>query len=97
MPKLTIEQSHRMSAEEARRCLESLSQDLSDKYGLTSCWLSDTEAKVERTGASGHIKIEPQRVVVHLDLSFALSPIKGKIEERIRQELARLFATQAAV
>jgi len=94
MPKLTIEQAHKLPADEARKCLDGLSQDLSDKYGLTSRWISDTECKVERTGASGNIKIEPQRVVVNLDLSFALSPIKGKIESRIREELEKLFAPQ---
>ena len=96
MPKMTIEQAHKLSAEDARKCIEGLNRDLSDKYGLTSCWLSDTEAKVERTGATGNIKIEPQRVVVNLDLSFALSPLKGKIESRIRETLAQLFAVQSA-
>jgi putative polyhydroxyalkanoate system protein len=96
MPKLTIEQPHKLPADEARKCLDTLSRDLADKYGLSCNWLSDTEAKVERTGASGNIKIEPQRVLVNLDLSFALSPLKGKIESRIREELARLFVPKAS-
>jgi putative polyhydroxyalkanoate system protein len=96
MPKLNIEQSHKMPADEARKCLDSLSKDLADKYGLTCKWLSDTEAKVERTGATGNIKIEPQRVLVNLDLSFALTPLKGTIESRIREELSRLFAPKAS-
>ena len=94
MPKLTIEQSHKMPADEARKCLDELSRDLSDKYGLSCKWLSDTEAKVERTGASGSIRIEPQRVLVNLDLSFALTPLKGKIESKIREELERLFTAK---
>jgi len=91
MPKVNIEQSHKLPAAEAKKSLDGLSADLADKYGLTSRWLSDTEAKVERTGVSGTIKIEPQRVLVNLDLSFALTPLKGTIESRIRDELKRLF------
>ena len=92
MPKLEITQSHKLSAAEAKTKLESLCKRLSDKYGLTSKWHSDTEAKVERTGASGTIKIEPAQVKVNLDLSFALTPIKGKVEEKIKDELKKLFA-----
>lgn len=95
MPKMTIEQPHSVPAEEARKRLEGLSSDLSDKYGLTSRWLSETECRVERTGATGAIRIEAKRVVVDLDLSFALSPIKGKIEGRIRDELQRLFSGES--
>ena len=91
MPKLEITHPHKDTAADAKTKLDKLSQELSSKYGLTSKWVSDTEAKVERTGASGTIKIEPTLVKVHLDLSFALSPIKGKVEEKIKEELKKLF------
>jgi len=91
MPKIQIKQSHNVTAAEAKTKLEALSRDLSDKYGLTSKWASDTEAKVERTGATGTIKIAPSEVVVDLDLSFALTPIKGKVQEKITEELKKLF------
>ena len=91
MPKLEITQSHTGTAEEAKTKLETLAKELSDKYGLSSKWLSDTEAKVERTGATGAIKIEPKHVKVSLDLSFVLSPMKSKIEEKIKDELKKLF------
>jgi putative polyhydroxyalkanoate system protein len=91
MPKLEITQSHSGTAAEAKTKLDTLAKELSDKYGLSSKWLSDTEAKVERTGATGAIKIEPKQVKVNLDLSFALTPIKGKVEEKIKEELKKLF------
>ncbi len=91
MPKLEITQSHTVTAAEAKQKLDTLSKDLADKYGLTSQWVSDTEAKVERTGASGTIKIEQSAVRVNLDLSFALTPIKGTVETKIKDELKKLF------
>ncbi|HMU40590.1 MAG TPA: polyhydroxyalkanoic acid system family protein [Pseudomonadota bacterium] len=91
MPKVEISHKHAVTAAEAKQKLQQLSQDLSDKYGLTSKWTSDTEAKVERTGASGTIRIEPNLIKVVLDLSFALTPIKGTVEEKIKKELTKLF------
>ena len=91
MPKLEITQSHKVTAAEAKQKLDGLSKDLSEKYGLSSKWVSDTEAKVERSGASGTIKIGASAITVFLDLSFALTPIKGTVEAKIKSELAKLF------
>ncbi|MFO0574891.1 MAG: polyhydroxyalkanoic acid system family protein [Polyangia bacterium] len=91
MPKLEITQSHKVSAEEAKKRLENLSQELSEKYGLSSTWKSATQAEVKRTGANGTINIEPNQVRVNLDLSFVLSPMKDTIEKKIKDELAKLF------
>ena len=52
MPKLEITQSRKVTAAEAKQKLDGLSKELSEKYGLSSKWVSDTEAKVERTGAT---------------------------------------------
>jgi putative polyhydroxyalkanoate system protein len=91
MPKVEISQSHKVTAAEAKQKLDQLSKELSEKYGLTSQWQSDTVAKVERTGAKGTITILPNAVSVMLDLSFALTPIKGTVEEKIKNELKKLF------
>jgi putative polyhydroxyalkanoate system protein len=91
MAKLQISQSHNVTAAEARQRLDKLSKELGEKYGLNSTWHSDTEAKVERSGAKGTIKILPNSVQIDLDLSFAMTPIKGTIEKRIKDELEKLF------
>jgi len=91
MAKLQISQSHNLTAAEAHDRIDKLSKDLGEKYGLTSSWVNDTEAKVERTGAKGTIKILTNLINVELDLSFAMSPLKGTIEKRIKEELERLF------
>lgn len=91
MPKLEITQRHSVSAEEAKKRIQTLATELSDKYGLSSLWKSDTLAEVKRTGATGLISIEANLVKVALDLSFVLSPMKDKIESKIKEELAKLF------
>lgn len=93
MPKLTIEQRHQLEPAIVRERLDGLRTRLADKYGLTATWTSDKECKIQRTGASGTLRCEPERVVVQLDLSFALSPLKGRVEEGIRRELERALVT----
>src|SRR5436190_266172 len=92
MPKLTIEQSHGLDPAAARQRLDALSARLADRYGIRSTWRSPTEATFDRIGASGTISVRPGKVVIQVDLSFALTPLKGKVESRIRDELAAALA-----
>jgi len=87
MPKFTVERSHTLSAEEAKLRLQTLSDKLSAKYGISSQWKSATEAEVKGTGASGKITCTANKVSVFIDLSFALTPLKSKIEEKVQREL----------
>jgi putative polyhydroxyalkanoate system protein len=92
MAKLTIEQAHALPLDEVKRRLQELADRLSAKYGIDAKWTSDREASLKRTGVSGTIKVAEDKVAVLLDLSFALSPVKGKIQERIQQELKSALA-----
>lgn len=87
MAKLTIEQPHGLSMEEAKRRLTTLSDRLASKYGLDARWLSDCEAQIKTTGVTARLTCSEGMVRVLMDLSFALFPVKGKIEERLRREL----------
>ena len=89
MPKIMIEESHSLPPTEVRRRLEAMSAELSSQYGIDSHWISETEAEIKRTGATGKISCTDSRVCVSLDLSFALSPLKGKIEAGVRSKLKK--------
>lgn len=92
MAKLTIEQAHALPLDEVKRRLQELADRLSAKYGIDAKWTSDREASLKRTGVSGTIKVAEDKVAVLLDLSFALLPMKGKIQERIARELKSALA-----
>lgn len=87
MPKLNIEQSHTLPLDEAKKRLQALADRLAGKYGIEASWISPTEATVKRTGVTGKITCGTERVTVALDLSFMLSPLKDKVESRVRDEL----------
>jgi len=92
MAKLSIEQAHALPIDEVKRRLQELADRLSAKYGIDAKWTSDREATLKRTGVSGIIKVAEDKVAVLLDLSFALLPMKGKIQERIARELKSALA-----
>jgi putative polyhydroxyalkanoate system protein len=92
MAKLNIEQAHALPLDEVKRRLQELADRLSVKYGIDAKWTSDREAKLKRTGVSGVITLTESKVAVLLDLSFALIPVKGKIQERIERELKSALA-----
>jgi putative polyhydroxyalkanoate system protein len=92
MAKLNIEQAHALPLDEVKRRLQELADRLSAKYGIDARWTSDREATLKRTGVSGTIKVGDDKVAVLLDLSFALIPMKGKIQERIARELKSALA-----
>lgn len=91
MPTIKISQGHTLDAAEAKKRLETLSEQLGTEYGINAKWKNDTLAEVSRSGLSGSIKIEPKQVLVDLDLSFVMSPLKGKIEERVKAKLAEVL------
>jgi putative polyhydroxyalkanoate system protein len=92
MPSIDITQRVHVTPEEARRRLERFNGELQERFGLTPRWVSPTVAEVSRAGGSGTLRIEPDRVDVHIDLSFALTPLRRRIETEIRGRLAELFA-----
>ena len=92
MPKLNIEHPHSLPLDEVKKRLQALADRLSAKYGIEAKWLSDREASVKRTGVTGKITCTDEKVTVFLDLNFALTPLKGKVENRVKQELANVLA-----
>lgn len=92
MPKLQIEQSHSLPLEEVKKRLQDLADSLAAKYGIEANWVSETEANVKRTGVTGKILCTAEKVSVFLDLSFVLSPMRDKVESRVRQKLSECLA-----
>jgi putative polyhydroxyalkanoate system protein len=92
MAKLSIEQAHTLPLEEVKKRLTELADRLAAKYGIDARWVSEREASLKRIGVSGTIQVGENKVAVLLDLSFALIPMKGRIQDRIARELKAALA-----
>jgi putative polyhydroxyalkanoate system protein len=93
MPKVHIEQAHALSREEAKkRVVQVLADREAAEHGITSRWASPFELELTATGATGRLLIEDKSVVVNLDLSLLLWPVKGRIESELREGLRQALA-----
>ena len=92
MAKLSIEQAHALPLDEVKKRLTEVADRLAAKYGIEARWTSDREASLKRLGISGTIHVGESKVAVVLDVSFALLPMKGRIQERIERELKSALA-----
>ena len=91
MPKIKMDRSHSLSMDEARSKVDNMAADLEKRYGLKSN-LAGNKLNFKRTGVKGHVEISDGKVSVLVDLSMMLSPLKGKVEENLKQNLEQEFA-----
>jgi len=96
MAKFTVEEPHQLAAAEVKQRLDGFLKRMAAKMGGTYAWGSDTEATITHSMAKAMVKIEPARVVVNVEGGMALSLIKGKLEPRLKDELAKALAAQAS-
>jgi putative polyhydroxyalkanoate system protein len=89
MPKIHLEHPHSLELSEVRKRMERSLEELSSKYDVKTTWKDDRNVDLKRSGLKGFAKIEDDSVVVELDLSFVLAPMKGKIEQRLKDKLAK--------
>ncbi len=86
---IRVEQAHGMDPQEVRRKMETVLSDMASKYDLKTRWTSDTRVEISRSGVSGWAEVLPNKVVVELKLSFPVSALAGKVEERLRAKMSQ--------
>jgi putative polyhydroxyalkanoate system protein len=89
MPRIKIEHPHSMDLQVVREKMEKSLNSLAAKHDITVTWKDDKHVDLKRSGLKGTAEIREKSVCVDLDLSFVLSPLKGKIEQRLREKLTQ--------
>lgn len=89
MPQIRVKQDHGLPIDILKSRLDQLAQQLKEQYGISAEWISDDQAKIERTGMTGKIIFSPTEVNIELELSFILAGLRDKIEERVKRELQK--------
>ena len=83
---MKIRRQHTLGAEEAKRRVDQVADELGGKLNLTSRWEGD-HLRVNGRGVSGRIIVEGDNVEVHVTLGLAMlmlrEPIRASIEESI--------------
>jgi putative polyhydroxyalkanoate system protein len=88
---IKVAKAHTLGQEEALKRAQELVRDLGQKLKADVKW-DGPRATLKGTGFSGKADVSADKVAVDVDLSFMLSPMKGKIESKIEQALQEKFA-----
>ena len=86
MANIHIKQSHNLSHDEARARVEEIAEDLKAKLDADYCWEGDS-LRFHRAGASGSIDLGKGFIDLKIKLGMLLTPMKGKIEDSIREKM----------
>jgi hypothetical protein len=100
MPRLTIETSHTLGAEEATRRLREKLSSLKDIYrdqfsDLEEQWNGEEFSfrfKAAGMKIAGAATVDPSRVKLQTDVPLAVIMFRGMIEARVKEELDSLLA-----
>ena len=88
MTTLHIRQPHRLPPAQVRDRLEHLARALRSQWDMDYRWEGD-RLLFRRSGAQGHIEVGEDYVELSLTLGLLLRPMKGRIEESVRRQLAQ--------
>ena len=94
MPSIAIKRRHKLEPKKANAAAEKVIKDLRARYQLSCSWDGD-QVEFERPGVSGHMHLRKNEVLLDVQLSFLMTPLKGPIERAINEELDRLFGDTA--
>jgi putative polyhydroxyalkanoate system protein len=86
MAKINIKHQHNLGREVARQRMEAVAQNLQERLHAKWSWQGDSLC-FERSGASGSVEVGDDFVEFHIKLGMLLSPMKGTIENTIRQQV----------
>jgi len=91
MAVIKLRHDHTLDSETALRRARALVDEFADKLKAAVKW-EGSDATFRGAGFSGSARVAPGRLEVNVDLSLVMRPLKGKIEERLREAVAKRFA-----
>jgi putative polyhydroxyalkanoate system protein len=91
MPRITLQQPHRMTLTEAHAVIDQIAARMREKFGMACEWHGDS-LRFTRPGVKGDIAVGAGEILVNAELGLMLSPMKGMIEQEIRRKLDEHFA-----
>jgi putative polyhydroxyalkanoate system protein len=90
MPTITIQRRHKLDHKKAKVAAQKVAKDLHQRFDLECTWDGDN-VSFQRPGVSGDMRVGKSDVELNVQLSFLMTPLKGPIENAIRNELDKLF------
>jgi putative polyhydroxyalkanoate system protein len=86
MSKIHVKYKHSLSPEETRKRLEVVAKGLKEEYKIDYAWKGD-RLLFKRSGAVGNVDLGEDFIELNIKLGMVLTPLKGKIEKTIKQNI----------
>lgn len=88
MATIDIRREHGLGLEAAREATEKVARRLEEKVQVRWHWDGDV-LRLDRSGAKGTIAVTGADVHVQIELGMMLRPMKGSVEQKVQEYLAR--------
>ena len=89
MPTISITRKHGLPQKKAKTAAEKIAKELQKRFGLDYGWNGD-KIEFERPGVSGTMSVGKDRITLHAELGWLLTPLKPKIEDEIVAQLDKI-------
>jgi putative polyhydroxyalkanoate system protein len=87
MSKIHMKYKHALGPQETRDRVEEIAKELKREYKIDYAWKGD-RLLFRRSGAAGNLDLGDGFIELDINLGLVLSPLKGKIEQAIKQNIA---------
>jgi len=94
MANIHIKRKHNLPPEVVRARVEEIAKDLKRKLDTDYVWEGES-LRFKRSGASGSIDMGDGFVEMKIKLNMVLSPMKGKIERTIKENIEVALADES--
>lgn len=91
MPSIRIQHAHSLSPGNAKQAVSRIAERIAAEFSVHTRWENNV-LHFQRTGVDGTIAVDGNQVNVQANLSFLLTPIRGKVESEIRRYLDEQLA-----
>ena len=91
MAVIKVTRKHALGTKKARSRVEAIAKKLKEELDADYHWEGST-LQFRRKGASGQIDVKDKEVAIEIKLGMLLSPLKGKIEKTITDEIDQHLA-----
>jgi putative polyhydroxyalkanoate system protein len=94
MATIDISRAHTLTLDEAKKRAEELAKGMVERFAIQWRWSGDSILFEAPGGAAkgtkGEVNVTDKNVRVQIDLPFMLRVMKGTIEDKVREKLAKL-------
>ncbi|MBD2858504.1 polyhydroxyalkanoic acid system family protein [Spongiibacter sp. KMU-158] len=87
MSDIAIVQTHTLSESELLELVQMVVDKMEQRYQLVPTWVAENTVSLQRTGVKGMLTFDAQQVEVNIKLGMMMRPLRGTIENAVREAL----------